>query len=64
MFEKVESYSYPNVDAKNLHTHAFQWWSRSGFRVQETGPGVFQASSASKCGWVVELDSHHSLGRY
>jgi hypothetical protein len=50
MFEKVESYSYPNADAKAIHTHAFQWWNGAGFRIQETGPGTFDAISASKWG--------------
>jgi hypothetical protein len=50
MFEKVESYSYPKIDAKALHAHAFQWWNGAGFRVQEVGPGVFNATSASKWG--------------
>jgi hypothetical protein len=50
MFEKWETYSYPNTDAKALHTHAFQWWNGAGFGVMETGPGQFNAVSSSKWG--------------
>ena len=47
MFEKWETYSYPNTDAKALHTYAFQWWPAAGFRVTETAPGQFNAVSKS-----------------
>jgi hypothetical protein len=50
MFEKWETYSYPNTDAKALHTHAFQWWIGAGFRVAETAAGQFNAVSSSKWG--------------
>ena len=50
MFEKWEAYSYPNTDAKTLHTHAFQWWTGAGFRVTETAPGQFIGVSRSKMG--------------
>ncbi len=50
MFEKIESYSYPNVDAKTLHTHAFQWWNAAGFAVTETAAGQFMAVSRSTWG--------------
>jgi hypothetical protein len=54
MFEKWETYSYPNTDAKTLHTHAFQWWNGAGFRVTETAAGQFNAVSRSK--WGLQRD--------
>lgn len=50
MFEKWETYSYPNTDAKALHAYAFQWWNTAGLRVTETAQGQFNAQSASKWG--------------
>jgi len=55
MFEKWETYSYPNSDAKALHTYAFQWWNAAGFRVTETAPGQFNAVSKSK--WGLQRDA-------
>ena len=55
MFEKWETFSYPNTDAKALHTHAFQWWGGAGFRIHEISPGQFNARSASK--WGLERDA-------
>ena len=55
MFEKWETYSYPDTDAKKLHTHAFQWWSGAGFRVTETAPGQFVGISQSK--WGLEREA-------
>jgi len=55
MFEKWESNSYPNTDAKALHTHAFQWWNGAGFRVTETAAGQFNAVSTSK--WGLQRDA-------
>jgi hypothetical protein len=56
MFEKWETYSYPNSDAKAIHTHAFQWWNSAGFRVTETAPGQFSAVSKSKWGLEREVN--------
>ncbi len=55
MFEKWETYSYPNSDAKALHTYAFQWWNAAGFSVTETAPGQFNAVSKSK--WGLQRDA-------
>jgi len=55
MFEKIESFSYPSTDAKTLHTHAFQWWIATGFRVTETMQGQFNGQSASKWGLQREV---------
>jgi hypothetical protein len=56
MFEKWESKSYPNTDATSIHKHGFQWWSGTGFRLQETGPGQFRAVSASR--WGLEREAN------
>ncbi len=55
MFEKWETYSYPDTDAKALHAHAFQWWNGAGFRVTETAAGQFNAVSSSK--WGLQRDA-------
>ena len=57
MFEKWESKSYPNADAKVIHAHALNWWQQNGFRVQETGPGQFTGRSASKWGLEREVNA-------
>jgi hypothetical protein len=55
MFEKWETFSYPNSDAKALHTYAFQWWIGAGFKVTETAAGQFNAVSKSK--WGLQRDA-------
>jgi hypothetical protein len=56
MFEKWESFAYPNTDVKALHTSAFQWWHNAGFKVTEVGPGHFNAVSDSK--WGLEREAN------
>jgi hypothetical protein len=56
MFEKWESKSYPNADAKVLHAHALNWWQQNGFMVQEIGPGQLSGKSASKWGLQREVN--------
>ena len=57
MFEKREVRSFPNLRREDAWTRSWDWWSRQGFRLTQTGPYRFHVSSFySRIGLRREFD--------
>jgi hypothetical protein len=57
MFEKREVRSFPNVRREDAWTRSWDWWSRQGFRLTQTGPYRIHGSSFySRIGLRREFD--------
>src|SRR3972149_3994539 len=57
MFEKREVRAFPNLRREEAWNKAWDWWSRQGFKLTQTGPYRFHGSSFySRIGLRREFD--------